>query len=134
MTVAIPIESARVGGVRREMVAALERWGLDAVADDVALVASELVSNAVRHASAREVQVGLWATPETVVVEVVDDAPQPPRYVIAAAEDERGRGLQIVDALASCWGWRRCGSGGKAVWAELAIPVPETGGRNRWIA
>ncbi|MEU5170388.1 ATP-binding protein [Streptomyces mutomycini] len=108
---------------------ALERWDLRSGADDVALVAGELMSNAVCHGlrpTAR--QTGRWAArlglacqEGTLVCAVNDPSPDVP--VMRRADEflERGRGLRIVDALSSSWGWSRPGGTGKTVWARIPV-------------
>lgn len=112
-----------VGLVRSQIRAALECCGLGAYADGAELIASELVSNAVRHASASpadEITVSLSRVdnPSAVAIVVIDSSPRPPAMREAAVEDEGGRGLWIIDALATFWDWRPEG-GGKAVIAVL---------------
>ncbi len=86
-----------------------------AVVDDIVLVVSELVTNPVRHANGPivlEVQ-RRW---DGVEVGVEDASPVLPHP--RSADEEGGRGLPIVDALASCWGVRSCPTG-KHVWARF---------------
>ena len=54
------------------------------------------------------------------VIDASDDAPVPRQPDWAK---ESGRGLQIVDALASVWGWSPIEGRGKAVWAVLPAPL-----------
>jgi anti-sigma regulatory factor (Ser/Thr protein kinase) len=91
--------------------------------DDVLLVASELVSNAVVHApraAPAELTVHWELRPDSVVVDVVDDNPALPRRRAATEMDTRGRGLFIVATLALDWGVRRTGHG-KQVWARIPV-------------
>jgi anti-sigma regulatory factor (Ser/Thr protein kinase) len=91
--------------------------------DDVVLVASELVSNAVVHAAAPdEAELGVtWEVePDAVVVRVLDSSPDLPQGRTADENDTRGRGLFIVAALALDWGVRRTRQG-KQVWARLPL-------------
>jgi hypothetical protein len=55
----------------------------------------------------------------TVAVIVTDPSPSPPVKRDPAGDTEDGRGLNIVDALGACWGWRP-EDPGKAVFAILA--------------
>ncbi|MFF2045775.1 ATP-binding protein [Kitasatospora sp. NPDC058170] len=134
---------------------ALQRWGLGELFDDVALVASELVTNALRHAiGARPDPSGgaLDAFPGPALpdgrlpirISLVHRAPQ----VVCAVSDpssigpvareadfvaESGRGLHLVDSFSRSWGWHPLG-GGKVVWALFEAEenaVPEIGGRHR---
>lgn len=90
--------------------------------DDVVLVASELVSNAVVHAgSARadeDLDVAWEVQPDYVLVKVIDASPDLPLRRSTNDTDTRGRGLSIVAALALDWGVRRTTSG-KQVWARV---------------
>jgi anti-sigma regulatory factor (Ser/Thr protein kinase) len=117
-----------VGMVRGQVRAALEYGGLGAYADDAELIASELVSNAVRHGSTGKedkITVALIrvTNPSGVAVIVIDSSPSPPVMRELTLEDEGGRGLRIVDALAASWDWRPKGKG-KAVIAILANDGP----------
>jgi len=110
----------------------LADWRMTAFADAAELVASELVTNAVRastdergnpryhHGQMAVVHVRLLADRDRLLLEVWDMCPLPPAIVCAAADAEQGRGLQLVDALAHRWDWNT-GPGwpGKCVWAEL---------------
>ena len=91
--------------------------------DDVVLVASELVSNAVIHAPApdeAELDVTWEVEPDAIVVRVLDSSPELPRGRSTNETDTRGRGLFIVAALALDWGVRRTPDG-KQVWARIPI-------------
>lgn len=71
----------------------------------VTLLASELVSNAVRHASAKEVELKAEVTPETVRIEVIDQGDGfVPRVMSADPTRPHGWGLYLVDELADRWG------------------------------
>lgn len=88
--------------------------------DDALLVVSELVTNAVKHGDG-EITLRLWPGPDLVRIEVTDESPRYPEPVESDLDDEAGRGLQIVGALASSWGATPAStSWGKTVWVELA--------------
>lgn len=104
-----------------------ERGVPAAVVDDAALVMSELVGNAVRHGQPLPgdyVRTSWWVDDGTVHLEVCDGGPgfgAVLRPVAATAEG--GRGLPIVDTLASSWGTTAPDpSGGVGVFAELPLP------------
>ena len=97
----------------------LKRWGLAELIPTAELLASELVTNAVRY-SQGSIALRL-VREEGLVCEVHDDSAALPRLRHASDDDERGRGLQVVSQLSVRWGARRTLSG-KAVWCELALP------------
>ncbi|MFD9782154.1 SpoIIE family protein phosphatase [[Kitasatospora] papulosa] len=110
-------EDAAPGRARRLARRALSRWGLDDLSDEVELLVSEVVTNAVRYAE-RPVTLRLLRT-DILRCEVGDDAPQLPRQRRARETDEGGRGLFLVNRLARRWGATRL-STGKVVWFEMA--------------
>jgi anti-sigma regulatory factor (Ser/Thr protein kinase) len=97
---------------------ALRYYDLGAYAGDVEMVTSELVSNAIRHAGARAVNLELMRLSGSgaVVVMVDDPSPDPPVKRDLADDAENGRGLHVVEALSSRWGWT-AQDPGKAVFA-----------------
>lgn len=104
---------------RRLLVRALELWGLPQLADTATLVLSELVSNAVRHASGEGMRVNVTRVgARRVRVSVFDRDTTRPRVQDQDPGAERGRGLFIVSAAAASWGVELL-PGGKNVWAEL---------------
>ncbi|MFE0415934.1 ATP-binding protein [Streptomyces tendae] len=102
----------------------LGEWRLDSIGDIAALLVSELVTNALRHATG-PIGVRLVRGPAgaagVLLVEVSDPLPDPPRERVARPDDEDGRGLQLVASAARRWGTRP-GEAGKTVWFELALP------------
>lgn len=105
---------------RASAMAQLSMWGCSSLADDTAAVISELVANAVAASApaGTPVRFGMILTDSSVVVGVFDRAPGEPVPVPATPDAESGRGLWIVAALSSRWGWTLL-RGGKAVWAEV---------------
>jgi anti-sigma regulatory factor (Ser/Thr protein kinase) len=109
----------------------LREWGLDGLVQEAALIASELVTNAIRHgaccASADgdqdqgRVELSWQRQTSRVICMVTDRSPRPPVLGEADSDAESGRGLQVVAALAATWGWMMLGARSKAVWAALAI-------------
>jgi two-component sensor histidine kinase len=88
--------------------------------DDVLLVTSELVTNAV-NAGATTIDVTLDAEPHRVELVVTDDADGWPSPSDPSYEDTTGRGLRIVDHLTHVWNAARH-PGGKAVTARWFGP------------
>ncbi|MES4905668.1 MULTISPECIES: ATP-binding protein [unclassified Streptomyces] len=98
-------------------------WGHPALADDAALIVSELAANAVLHGGipGRNFRVQLTLT-KTLLRIAVSDAKgeRLPRPRHPTADDKFGRGLLIVRALATRWGVRER-TVGKEVWVELDL-------------
>lgn len=103
----------------RLMVAeALARWDEREPEDDVELLVTELVANAVLHGrTAPEVVVLLL--PDAIRVEVADDSSEMPKLRKVTLEETSGRGIALVDQLASRWGADPGADGGKTVWFEI---------------
>ncbi|MFD9462200.1 SpoIIE family protein phosphatase [Streptomyces sp. NPDC060027] len=112
-----PIEAGRARAVVREQ---LREWGLTGLADNAELMVGELVTNAVRHAHSRRIELRL-VRGDTLLCEVDDDDQTLPTLLSAGPGDEFGRGLRLVSALSREWGASRTGAG-KTVWFELTLP------------
>jgi len=104
----------------------LGRPAPDRLCDDLQLVVSELVTNAVRAGSPR-VSVALALEGDRAVVRVGDEAGGWPEPRIADIYDIGGRGLPLVSAISTSWGVRLSGTG-KVVWAELRLSGDEPTG------
>ena len=134
-------ELASVPEARRLVARSLDEWGMGAVADDAALCTAELVTNAVLHAGT-DLEVSVARLGAGVEVTVRDNSPR--RLPAADAEDlpasdldavERllaesmsGRGLRVVDTVASAWGVDY-GEHDKAVWFRLLVGHDDHEGR-----
>jgi hypothetical protein len=91
------------------------------LADDVQIVLSELVTNAIRHAGT-DVTVTLEVGDGHLRVEVGDGDIRPPAMPAADLDAASGRGLFIVSALARAWRYERTerdGISGKTVSADF---------------
>jgi anti-sigma regulatory factor (Ser/Thr protein kinase) len=86
--------------------------------DDVVLATSELVTNAIVHGLG-PIDLRMRMNSREVLVEVQDRGTFQPRKLRPTAEDEHGRGLQIVAALAERWGTRAT-EDGKSVWCVVS--------------
>lgn len=113
--------TAAAADARRFVRTALEEAGSRGLVDPAVLLASELVTNALLHAGARAIGVRLIADGAGCRVEVTDDSTALPAAKHYSAMASTGRGLQMVERLASDWGTtpRR---EGKTVWFELRRP------------
>ena len=97
--------------------------GADAdLVDTVLVVVSELVTNAIRHGGTGWVLTLTAARDGGVLVRVGDSGPGIPAAVLAGDDDTSGRGLALVRALSSAWGWHPVPLLGKVVWCEVAAP------------
>lgn len=110
-------ERSNVALARRFVMDAIHRLGRDGFADVAELLTSELVTNAVLHAGTA-VQLTVSGEEGGLRVEVTDRAAAAPQRRRYSAEASTGRGLSLVDALASSWG-TRLGGGDKTVWFTL---------------
>jgi CheY-like chemotaxis protein/anti-sigma regulatory factor (Ser/Thr protein kinase) len=111
-----------VGEARRFVCQRCEAWGCGELVNDAALVASELVTNAVVHARAG-VELRVSFVRRVLRLEVVDSGGGTPDPRVATDEDEHGRGLLLVSALSAAWGVESVDNGRKLVWAELIDPA-----------
>ncbi|MFJ3496062.1 ATP-binding protein [Streptomyces sp. NPDC086091] len=132
---ALPTRLEAVREARRFTRGTLGQWEVEDRFDDICLVVSELVTNALRHGlspeSARktpdrqpQVRLHLMRWTERLVCAVRDhsrDTPLPRQAEDFAAES--GRGLFLVDSFADGWGWQplSSGLGGKVVWALFRL-------------
>ena len=85
--------------------------------DVVALLVSETVTNAIKHADP-PVELRLHREGDRLRVEVCDTSPRRPVVRTYDPDRESGRGMELVEALADTWGVRGCDPG-KVVWFEL---------------
>ena len=108
--------------------ATLRRWGATERAEDVAVVVSELVTNALRYGlpgsdparPASRMRFGLVQPGPCVVCAVADPSRAAPVVQETDVLAETGRGLHVVGALADAWGYTTPADTGKAVWAMFS--------------
>ena len=105
----------------------LRSWGLAEMSDDLELMVSEIVTNAIIHAGS-DVDVRLRAYTDRVRLEVRDSDSNPPVPSPLSlseegnAEAEHGRGLLIVEALAGLW---NSSPNGRGKTVSLDVPIPD---------
>ena len=112
----------------------MEELGFPSASDascTVALVVAELAANAVRHGRVpgRDfvLRLTLDSAASLIRIEVADAASTktpPPTPPSPASDEETGRGLLLVTALALRWGFTPRHPVGKTVWAEVAVDAP----------
>ena len=122
-----------VGAAREFSLATLRRWTVADRTDDIAVVLSELLTNALRHGAdqpSRPVRVALVQPAQFVLVVVADPGRQIPVLREPDYLAESGRGLHVINALSDTWGCTTSTDAGKAVWALFGVhftkprPVP----------
>ncbi len=110
---------------RLHAVAVLHEWGLRHLADDAALIVSELMSNAAAASvillDRPPVTLRLLASDKSVIIEAWDHSPLDLEPREPDPEAECGRGLTVVAALSRRWGQERTSRTRKVAWAELAL-------------
>ncbi|MEV5878950.1 SpoIIE family protein phosphatase [Streptomyces sp. NPDC052101] len=102
--------------------AAVRSWGAGERADEIELVADELITNALMHTEGSAI-VTLRALDDgdlRLRIEVEDSSSALPRRREAGEDGVSGRGLLLVERLADGWGVEARG-GGKAVWCEFRL-------------
>ncbi|WP_217142731.1 ATP-binding protein [Streptomyces sp. AC627_RSS907] len=127
----IPHDLRAVTVCRRTLRLILTVHGLIRLTDLAELLATELVSNAVRHTKGPAALRVCWSGAGVLRLGVWDadpSPPEPPQPFAPALEREDGRGLALVRACADVWGWQpltRDGNRGKYVWCECALEASE---------
>ncbi|HET9076865.1 MAG TPA: ATP-binding protein [Acidimicrobiales bacterium] len=96
----------------------LRSWRLPDLVETAELLVSEVVTNAILHAASPFRLTVECRTPRMVSVEVRDSSGAAPVLTSPAQDATHGRGLLLIELLASRWGWRPV-EGGKVVWFEL---------------
>ncbi|MEU9899016.1 SpoIIE family protein phosphatase [Streptomyces phaeochromogenes] len=114
----VPPEPSAVSDVRKNALRRLADWGLSDAAFVTELVVSELVTNAIRHATP-PIQLRL-VHDRTLICEVSDASSTAPHMRRARTYDEGGRGLLLVAQLTQRWGTRPTPTG-KTIWAEQSV-------------
>lgn len=119
-------DAGRVGIMRRIAAARLRYCGLAAMTDDVMLIVSELLTNALLHSGAAKINLHIAVKDDTLSVTVRDGMPGAAEIRAAADGDESGRGLLLVDALVrengGAWG---TSDDGAETWCSLPVPEGE---------
>lgn len=120
---------ARIAEVRAELRDALRRWGVADLVDTAELLASELVTNAIRHTDRDAMFTArLYRESDTdrarLRVEVEDESDLWPTRRTPGEQASSGRGLMLVEALSDAWGVEPRGTG-KRMWFELCAAGPD---------
>nr|WP_307623989.1 ATP-binding protein [Streptomyces sp. V3I7] len=114
-------DSAQVGHMRRIAAARLRDCGLEALIDDVLIVVSELLTNAILHSSTTTIGLLMRVDGDILHIAVDHGAPGASECQLPRMDAESGRGLFLVDALtqanAGTWGISACGT-----WCHFKLP------------
>ncbi|MEV2211097.1 ATP-binding protein [Streptomyces sp. NPDC050997] len=124
----IPVSGTPAGAAsaRRQIAEEIRDWGA-ALGHELLyaaeLVASELITNAVRHAHHGPITAGADLDARALRIAVIDASSQIPEVSLPEADEEDGRGLFLVAALADRHGFDPLPSG-KRCWAEFEFGTP----------
>ncbi|MEV6531535.1 ATP-binding protein [Streptomyces sp. NPDC051639] len=122
----LPRHARSVGRARTLFQEQATSWKIpEEVTETAVLLLSELMTNAYRHAKVSPGR-GIWARcaldDDRLRVWVTDANDTLPEPRVASPDDESGRGLALVAALADDWGAAPREHGiGKTVWFELCL-------------
>jgi Histidine kinase-like ATPase domain len=143
------MDTKSVGTARDFCLSTMRRWGVRDRGDDLAVVVSELLTNALRHgvpqapAQARAggaapgrwpVRLGLVQPGHFVLCAVADPSPRPPEPKEPDYLDESGRGLHVISALSDRWGCTAPTEAGKVVWALFSVQLDQNQPDLGWFA
>jgi len=118
----------------------LERWRiLQDHIETAELLTSELVTNAVQatgileshplygdiYADVKLIGIRLLLFEHSIVIEVWDTSPKPPKLRSQIPNAEGGRGLFLVESISTRWSYYYPRNEGKVVWCELSLASAE---------
>ncbi|MGW1030393.1 SpoIIE family protein phosphatase [Streptomyces sp. NPDC002577] len=121
----VPLGDPEALAESRHMIrAAVRAWGAHDRADEIELIADELITNSLVHTDGSAVVTlrVLSGSERRLRVEVEDSSSALPRRREAGVGGVSGRGLLLVDRLTDVWGVEARG-GGKIVWCEFIVPA-----------
>ena len=127
----VPCEPSSVGDARWTLRSFLEEAGTSTdESDAAAMVITELLANAIVHAVRRSdlIEVAVESSDHQIHIEVTDHNPGRPVPREISLDAASGRGLTIVDALTSAWGWDPLEGDGKRVWGDVPRSRKPQGG------
>jgi len=128
-TLTLGADAGSVRVARDFTIATLHRWDTVERSHDIAIVVSELLTNALRHAlpgsvairRRRPIRLGLVQPGPCVLCAVADPSRAAPVLQAPGSLAETGRGLDLICALSDQWGYTTLGDTGKIVWATFYL-------------
>ncbi|MYS46864.1 ATP-binding protein [Streptomyces sp. SID5998] len=117
---------AAAASARRQLSGAIRNWDAflgPELLDTAELVAAELIANAVRHAGNGPISAGARLSHVRLLIEVTDTSPDLPQVGLPDTDEEGGRGMFLVAALADRHGFDQVPRG-KRCWAEFKVSAP----------
>jgi anti-sigma regulatory factor (Ser/Thr protein kinase) len=134
-------DASLIHAARDFTIGTLQRWGVAERREDVAVVVSELLTNALLHAlpaaghagTGWPVRLGLLQPGRGVMCAVADPSRVEPVLQQPEHLGETGRGLHVIAALSDQWGCTVPTDMGKVMWAMFSAPLapPVSGPRSR---
>ncbi|WP_328736573.1 ATP-binding protein [Streptomyces bobili] len=116
-------DACRVGILRRIAAARLRHCGLEALTDEVSMIVSELLTNAVLHSGTTEIALSLRVRDGFLHVIVTDGMPGGAKLKCVSDDSESGRGLALIEALVTEHGGRwGTNNDGAETWCSLELP------------
>ncbi|MFH9178993.1 ATP-binding protein [Streptomyces albogriseolus] len=120
----LPAHPASVRRARHAVTESLPNAVRSHLSDDLGLLTSELVTNAIRHGACGKdedlIELVLWPAEGHYWLAVSDPGIGKPELAYPSADSENGRGLLLVDHLAAAWTVRPRPTRGTSVVAGLA--------------
>jgi hypothetical protein len=122
------VDASRVRAARDFTISTLQRWGVAERCEDIAIVVSELLTNALRHAlpaasgirTGWPIRLGLLQPGHCVMCAVADPSRAAPVAKKPEYFAETGRGLHVIAALSDQWGYTTPTDMGKVLWAMFS--------------
>ncbi|MFE2487208.1 ATP-binding protein [Streptomyces mirabilis] len=115
-----PEDASRVGAMRRLVRARLKYCGLQRMSDDVAVIVSELLTNAILHSGGEQITFVMTVRDSSLRISVHDGMPGNLKIRPVNSDAETGRGLflvaSLVDAHHGTWG---VSDAGATTWCSL---------------
>jgi anti-sigma regulatory factor (Ser/Thr protein kinase) len=129
------VDASRIRAARHFTISTLQRWGVAERREDVVVVVSELLTNALLHAlpaacharTGWPIRLGLLQPERGVMCAVADPSRVAPVLQQSEHLGETGRGLHVIAALSDRWGCTMPTDMGKVMWATFSTQLAPPG-------